>query len=61
MQVNKIFRPARLFAFYRETDLYFSHLIKLLTLLRSDRFTLWRHIADQNRHASLWSDHLELL
>jgi hypothetical protein len=64
MQVNKIFRQARLFAFYRESDLYVSRLlIKLLTLLRSDRFTLrlWRHLADQTRHASLWSDHLELL
>jgi hypothetical protein len=64
MQVNKIFRQARLFAFYRETDLYVSRLlIKLLTLLRSDRFTLriWRHLADQTRHASLWSERLQLL
>ena len=40
-----------------------AYLIKLLTLPRSDRFTLrlWRHLADQTRHASLWSEHLELL
>jgi len=64
MQVNKISKQARLFAFYRETDLYVSRLlIKLLTLPRSDRFTLrlWRHLADQTRHASLWSERLELL
>ena len=64
MQVNKISKQERLFAFYRETDLYVSRLlIKLLTLPRSDRFTLrlWRHLADQTRHASLWSEHLELL
>jgi len=64
MQENKIFKQERLFAFYRETDLYVSRLlIKLLTLPRSDRFTLrlWRHLADQTRHASLWSEHLELL
>ncbi len=54
----------RLFAFYRETDLYVSRLlIKLLILPRSDRFTLrlWRHLADQTRHASLWSEQLDLL
>src|SRR5258708_8470621 len=64
MQENKISKHARLFAFYRETDLYVSRLlIKLLTLPRSDRFTLrlWRHLADQTRHASLWSERLELL
>ena len=64
MQVNKISQKERLFAFYRETDLYVSRLlIKLLTLPRSDRFMLrlWRHLADQTRHASLWSEHLELL
>src|SRR5260370_41962483 len=64
MQENKTSKQARLFAFYRETDLYVSLLlIKLLTLPRSDRFTLrlWRHLADQTRHASLWSEHLELL
>jgi hypothetical protein len=64
MQENKIRNQARLFAFYRETDLYVSRLlIKLLALPRSDRFTLrlWRHLADQTRHASLWSEHLELL
>jgi hypothetical protein len=35
----------------------------LLTLPRSHLFTLrlWRHLADQTRHASLWSEHLELL
>ena len=62
--MNKISKQERLFAFYRETDLYVSRLlIKLLTLPRSDRFTLrlWRHLADQIRHASLWSEHLELL
>ena len=62
--MNKISKQEQLFAFYRETDLYVSRLlIKLLTLPRSDRFTLrlWRHLADQTRHASLWSEHLELL
>lgn len=64
MQLNEVSKQERLFAFYRETDLYVSRLlIKLLTLPRSDRFTLrlWRHLADQTRHASLWSEHLELL
>jgi hypothetical protein len=62
--MNKISKQERLFAFYRETDLYVSRLlIKLLTVLRSDRFTLrlWRHLADQTRHASLWSEYLEPL
>jgi len=64
MEENKISKQSRLFAFYRETDLYVSRLlIKLLTLPRSDRFTLrlWRHLADQTRHASLWSEHLQFL
>jgi hypothetical protein len=64
LQVDKVSRQARLFAFYRETNLYVSRLLmKLLASRRSDRLTLrlWRHLADQTRHASLWSDHLELL
>lgn len=64
MQAYQISKQERFFAFYRDTDLYVSRLlIKLLTLPGSDRFTLrlWRHLADQTRHAALWSEHLELL
>jgi hypothetical protein len=64
MQLDKISEQIRLFAFYRETDLYVSRLLmKFLRFPRSDRFTLrvWRHLADQTRHASLWSEQLEFL
>jgi len=53
-----------IFVFYRDTDLYVSHLlIKLLTILSTSplRLRLWRHLADQTSHASLWTDHIRLL
>jgi len=51
----------KIFVFYRDTDLYISRLlIKLLTMLESShlRLRLWRHLADQTSHASLWTDHI---
>jgi hypothetical protein len=53
-----------IFVFYRDTDLYVSRLlIKLLTILSTSplRLRLWRHLADQTSHASLWTDHISQL